>query len=69
MAHWSKKEPEFAQMASIIAQQPGISPGELAKQLGLATSTITRRLPDLEEAEHLLYEDDKGGLWPFRRKT
>jgi len=65
MAFWKKNEDEFAEMAAIIKQQPGISAREIARQMGVAPSTITRRLPNLDDADILLYEDDKGRLWPF----
>jgi Mn-dependent DtxR family transcriptional regulator len=68
MAHWHKKEPELADMNSLIEQNPGITAAELAQKLGVAKSTVTRRLPGLDEAGHLLYEDDKGGLWPFGKR-
>ncbi len=68
MAFWSKKEPEFEEMAERIEQQPGISASELARQLGVPTSTITRRLPSLDDAGILVAEDDKGGLWPFGKR-
>ena len=55
-------------MQQLIEQQPGISIRELARQLGVAASTIARRLPSLEEAGILLAEDDEGGLWPFDNK-
>jgi DNA-binding IclR family transcriptional regulator len=32
-------------------------------------STITRRLPSMDEAGFLLYEDDDGGLYPFKAKA
>ena len=68
MAFWSKKEPEFEEMAEQIEAQPGISASELPRRLGVPTSTVTRRLPSLDEAEIYLYEDDKGGLWPFGKR-
>jgi DNA-binding MarR family transcriptional regulator len=67
MAFWKRKEPEFEQMDRIIQENPGISPAELARQLDVERSTVTRRLPSLEEAGYLYVEDDRGGLWPFRR--
>ena len=67
MAFWSKKEPEFEDMAALIEQEPGISASELARRLEVPTSTVTRRLPSLDEAGVLLAEDDKGGLWPFKQ--
>ena len=65
MAFWNKKEPEFEAMAEQIEAQPGISASELARRLGVPTSTVTRRLPSMDEAGILLAEDEKGGLWPF----
>jgi Mn-dependent DtxR family transcriptional regulator len=69
MAFWSKKEPEFEEMAELIEEQPGISASDLARRLGVTTSTVTRRLPSLDEAGILLFEDEKGGLWPFGKRA
>lgn len=68
MAFWKRKEPEFEQMDRVIQANPGISPADLARQLDVERSTVTRRLPSLEEAGYLYAEDDRGGLWPFRRR-
>lgn len=68
MAFWSKKETEFDDMAELIEAQPGISASELARRLDVPTSTVTRRLPSMDEAGIYLYEDDKGGLWPFGKR-
>lgn len=69
MAFWNKKKgQEFKRMDQIIQQHPGISPAELARQLKTSRSTILRRLPSVEEAGYLYYEDDEGGLWPFKGK-
>lgn len=68
MSYWSKKEPEYREMAEVVGQQPGISATQLAQALGVPTSTVTRRLPGMDEAGYLLYEDDRGKLWPFRRE-
>ena len=65
MAPWRKKEPELDEMHTLIEQNPGITAAELAQKLGLARSTVTRRLPGLEESGMLLAEDKRGGLWPF----
>ncbi|MCL4833559.1 MAG: winged helix-turn-helix transcriptional regulator [Caldilineaceae bacterium] len=53
----------------LIEEHPGLNPTELAEQLGVASSTIQRRLPSLEEAGLLLHEDERGGLWPFARSN
>lgn len=68
MPFWSKKQTEFNEMDRVIQKQPGIKPAELAREVGVARSTVTRRLPSMEEAGYLYSEDDRGGLWPFRRK-
>ena len=68
MAFWSKKQPEYEETDRIIGAHPGISPAELARVLGVARSTVTRRLPSLEEAGYLYAEDEQGGLWPFGRE-
>ena len=60
MAHWHKTKPELDEMNSLIEQHPGITAAELAQKLNVAKSTIARRLPGMEEAGLLLYEDDKG---------
>jgi DNA-binding IclR family transcriptional regulator len=65
MAFWSKKQSDFEEMDHLIQHTPGISPAELAREMGVQRSTITRRLPSLEEAGLLYYEDDEGRLWPF----
>ena len=68
MAFWRKKKDEFEVMDQTIQANPGISPAELAQRLKVARSTILRRLPSIEEVGYLYYEDEKGGLWPFKRK-
>lgn len=65
MAFWQKKEVDFTEMNTTIEQQPGISAAELARLLDVDRSTITRRLPSMDEAGFLLYEDNDGGLYPF----
>ncbi len=67
MGFWSKKQVEYEEMDRIIRANPGIKPAELARQLRVARSTIQRRLPSLEEAGFLYSEDERGGLYPFKR--
>lgn len=55
------------QINDYVSQHPGVRPAEIAKQLEVPRSSVTRALPALDEAGYLLYEDHKGGLWPFRR--
>ena len=68
MPFWSKKQAVFEEIDRIIQQQPGVRPAQIARQVGVARSTIQRRLPSMEEAGYLYSEDDRGGLWPFRRR-
>ena len=51
-----------------VAREPGIKPGRVARELGLARSSVQRALPALEEAGLLLSEDDGGRLWPWERR-
>lgn len=68
MPFWSKNQTEFEKMDEVIQRQPGIHPAEMARELGVSRSTITRRLPGLEEAGYLYSEDDQGRLWPFKHR-
>lgn len=68
VAFWNKKQTDFDEMDQIIRNNPGISPAELARRLGVSRSTVTRRLPSVEEAGYRYSEDDEGGLWSFKRR-
>ena len=50
-----------------IEQNPGKKAGLIARLLGLNRSEVTRSLPTLEDKGLLVSEDEKGGLWPFRK--
>ena len=50
-----------------IEAHPGKRPGVLANLLGLNRSEVTRALPAMENRGYLVSEDEKGGLWPFRK--
>ena len=50
-----------------VKENPGKKPGFIARLLGLNRSDVTRSLPALEEKRLYLTEDEKGGLWPFRK--
>ena len=50
-----------------IQEYPGKKAGLIARLLGLNRSEVTRSLPALEDKGYHLIEDDKGGLWPFRK--
>lgn len=55
------------QIYKTVEQHPGAKPGFLARLLGLERSEVTRALPALESKGLLVSEDEKGGLWPFRK--
>lgn len=67
MAFWKTKRSEYEAMDRVIQENPGISPARLARSLGVARSTVLRRLPSLEEAGYLYSEDNRGRLYPFKR--
>ena len=50
-----------------VEGEPGIKANNVAQKLGIPTSSVTRALPALDEEGMLLSEDQKGGLWPWRR--
>jgi Mn-dependent DtxR family transcriptional regulator len=52
---------------ALIERYPGQRAGFFARRLGVARSQITRLLPGMERSGYLLSEDERGGLWPFRK--
>lgn len=52
-----------------IEAYPGKRAASLARLLGLNRSEVTRSLPALEERGWLVYEDDRGGLYPFDKAS
>ena len=50
-----------------VKENPGKKAGFIARLLRLNRSDVTRSLPALEEKRLYLTEDEKGGLWPFRK--
>ncbi len=50
-----------------IEENPGKKAGLIARLLGLNRSEVTRSLPTLQDKGLLVSEDEKGGLWPFRK--
>jgi Mn-dependent DtxR family transcriptional regulator len=51
-----------------IEKNPGRKAGFIAKLLRLNRSEVTRSLPALDEKGLFVYEDDEGGLYPFKQK-
>ena len=52
-----------------IEEYPGKRPGFIARILGVNRSEVTRALPVLQDKGLLVSEDEKGGLWPFRKSN
>ncbi len=50
-----------------VESHPGKRPGFLARLLGMPRSAVTRALPTMEERGYYLSEDERGGLWPFKK--
>lgn len=50
-----------------IEEHPGKKAGLIARLLGLNRSDVTRSLPTLEDKGLHLIEDEKGGLWIFKK--
>jgi len=55
------------QIYRTIEKHPGKKAGFFAHLLGLNRSEVTRSLPALEDKGLYLIEDDRGGLWPFKK--
>ena len=52
--------------ARLIQQQPGKKPGEYARMLHMHRQAFRRLLPQMEEHDIYLYEDEEGRLWPYK---
>jgi Mn-dependent DtxR family transcriptional regulator len=52
-----------------IEKHQGKKAGFLARLLGINRSEVTRALPSLQDKGLLVSEDDKGGLWPFKKSN
>ena len=65
MAFWRKNQTEFDEMAELLAREPGLNANQIAERFGVSPSTITRRLPSMNDAGIYLSEDDQGGLYLF----
>ena len=60
-------EDRAEQIYRTIEKHPGKKAGFLARLLGLNRSEVIRSLPALEARGLHLIEDDRGGLWPFKK--
>lgn len=61
------KQDRLQEIYGTVEQYPGVKPVDIARELGIERSEVTRYLPGLEEEGLLLSEDSKGRLWPFSR--
>ncbi len=61
------QDEKLERIYNTVEEYPGERPGFIARLLGLNRSDVTRSLPALEEKDWFLSEDEKGGLWPFRK--
>jgi DNA-binding IclR family transcriptional regulator len=58
---------KLEEIYNTVVEHPGKKAGFIARLLGLNRSEVTRSLPALEERGLHLWEDDQGGLWPFKK--
>lgn len=54
---------------NMVEEHPGKKAGFIARLLGLNHSEVTRALPALDEKGLLIYEDEEGGLHPFKNQN
>jgi Mn-dependent DtxR family transcriptional regulator len=50
-----------------VRHNPGRKPGFIAHLLGIHRSEVTRSRAALDEKGYYLYEDERGGLWLFKK--
>ena len=63
------KEERLIGIYCTIEKYPGKRPGFIAHVMGVNRSEVTRALPALNDKGYLVSEDQKGGLWPFRKSN
>jgi DNA-binding IclR family transcriptional regulator len=51
---------------TLFHRQPGQKSGTYARKLGMHKEAFNRLLVQLNDKNILLYEDDKGRIWPFK---
>ena len=62
-----QNQEKLASIYRSVEANPGHRPGWIARVLGLARSEVTRSLPVMDDYGYYLSEDERGGLWPFRK--
>ena len=63
------EDEKLERLFSAFKEYPGERPGFIARLLGWQRSAVIRALPALDNEGLLLYEDEHGGLWPFREEA
>ena len=63
-----RQQERLEKIYDAVEEYPGERPGWIARLLGVDRSQVTRSLPAMDDHGYYLSEDEKGGLWPFRRK-
>ena len=52
-----------------VQAYPGERAGAIARLLGVTRSVVNRTMVSMESRGYLLCEDERGGLWPFRKTS
>ncbi len=64
-----RQDPDkLARIYRSVEENPGQRAGWIARLLGLSRSEVTRSLPAMDDYGYYLSEDERGGLWPFKRR-
>ena len=63
------EEKKLQEIYEKVGENPGKKAGFIAMLLGLNHSEVTRALPALDEKGLLIYEDEEGGLHPFKNQN
>lgn len=62
------KKPDADLLSAVyrtVVATPGMRPSQVAAQVGVKHKRIYKILPQMEQIETLLYEDDGGKLYPM----
>ena len=62
------KDNQLEKIYEAVGENQGKRPGFIARILGKPRSHVTRALPAMQEHGYLVSEDEKGGLWIFRKR-
>ena len=62
------KNTQLKKIYQAVDENQGKRAGFIARILGIPRSQITRSFPAMQESGYLLSEDEKGGLWIFKKR-